>query len=115
MDTRRTRIFWALAITACTAAAQEREYRDPRSFPFHEAVSNPEQVVVTQRSTTGYGNHPRGSDDFLHNLIGGSGYLRVHVSPGDVTVDYVQTYLPGEEDEARRDGMVAHSDTIAAE
>ena len=65
MGTRRTRILCALAITACTVAAQEREYRDPRSFPFHEAVSNPEQVIVTQRSTTGYGNHPRGSDDPL--------------------------------------------------
>lgn len=48
-------------------------------------------------------------------VIGGSGYLRVHVSPNDVKVDYVQTYLPGEEDTVHKDGMVAHSYTIKAD
>ena len=51
--------------------------------------------------------------DFMFDL-GGSGYLRVRVSPEDVNVDYVQTYLPGEEDETRRDGMVADSYAIRA-
>ena len=52
--------------------------------------------------------------NYIHGtVLGGSGYLRVRVSPEDVNVDYVQTYLPGEEDETHRDGMVADSYTIA--
>ena len=47
-------------------------------------------------------------------VLGGSGYLRVRVSPEEVNVDYVQTYLPSEEDETHRDGMVADSYTIKA-
>ena len=47
-------------------------------------------------------------------VLGGSGYLRVRVSPEEVNVDYVQTYLPGEEDATHRDGMVADSYTIKA-
>ena len=47
-------------------------------------------------------------------VMGGSGYLRVRVSPEEVNVDYVQTYLPGEEDQTHRDGMVADSYTIKA-
>ena len=47
-------------------------------------------------------------------VLGGSGYLRLRVSPEEVNVDYVQTYLPGEEDETHRDGMVADSYTIRA-
>lgn len=48
-------------------------------------------------------------------VLGGSGYIRVHVSPDGVKVDYVQTWLPGEEDAAHKDGMVADSYTIKAE
>ena len=48
-------------------------------------------------------------------VVGGSGYLRVRVSPDEVNVDYVQTYLPGEEDASHKDGMVAHSYTIEAD
>ena len=47
-------------------------------------------------------------------VLGGSGYLRVSVSPEEVNVDYVQTYLPGEEDKTHRDGMVADGYTIWA-
>ena len=60
---------------------------------------------------------PQAARNFNYNhgtVLGGSGYLRVRVSPEDVNVDYVQTYLPGEEDETRRDGMVADSYTIPA-
>ena len=48
-------------------------------------------------------------------VVGGSGYLRVQVSPDDVKVDFVQTYLPSEEDATHKDGMVAHSYTIKAD
>ena len=45
-------------------------------------------------------------------VVGGSGYLRVRVSPDDVKVDYVQTYLPSEEDATHKDGMIGDSYTI---
>ena len=48
-------------------------------------------------------------------VLGGSGYIRVRVSPQDVKVDYVQTYLPSEEDAKHKDGMVADSYTIKAQ
>lgn len=47
-------------------------------------------------------------------VVGGSGYLRVRVSPDDVKVDYVQTYLPSEENATRKDGMLGDSYTIKA-
>ncbi len=47
-------------------------------------------------------------------VLGGSGYIRVRVSPADVKVDYVQTYLPREEDATHKDGMIADSYTIKA-
>ena len=59
---------WILGVVvsvSTVAVAQQREYPDPRSFPFNEAVQEPAAVIVTQRSTTGYGNHPRGTSDPL--------------------------------------------------
>ena len=47
-------------------------------------------------------------------VVGGSGYLRVRVSPDDVRVDFVQTYLPSEEDATHKDGMIGDSYTIKA-
>lgn len=47
-------------------------------------------------------------------VVGGSGYLRVRVSPDDVKVDYVQTYLPKEEDATRKDGMLGDTYTLKA-
>ena len=47
-------------------------------------------------------------------VVGGSGYLRVRVSPDDVKVDFVQTYLPSEEDATHKDGMIGDSYTIKA-
>ncbi len=53
--------------------------------------------------------------NYLHGtLVGGSGYIRVHVSPTDVKVEYIQTYLPSEEDATHKDGMVADSYTLKA-
>ncbi len=53
--------------------------------------------------------------NYLHGtVLGGSGYIRVRVSPGDVKVDYVQTYLPREEDATHKDGMIADTYTIKA-
>ena len=48
--------------------------------------------------------------NYLHGtVLGGSGYIRVHVSPDDLKVEYVQTYLPNEEDATHKDGMIADS------
>lgn len=48
-------------------------------------------------------------------VVNGGGYLRVRVSPEEVKVDFVQTYLPEEEDANHQDGMLGHSYTIKAE
>lgn len=50
------------------------------------------------------------SGDILPN----SGHLRVTVSPESVTVDYVRSFLPGNESTGRADGAVAHSYRISA-
>jgi hypothetical protein len=42
-------------------------------------------------------------------VLGGSGYLRAHVGPEGVKVDYVQTWIPSKEDAGRKNGMVADS------
>ncbi len=47
-------------------------------------------------------------------LLGGTGYLRMRISPSDVTVDYVHTWTPANETGSRRNGIVADSYTISA-
>jgi hypothetical protein len=43
-----------------------------------------------------------------------SGYMRVDVSPEQVKVDYVRSYLPKDETAGRKTGDVAHSYSIKA-
>jgi uncharacterized protein (TIGR03437 family) len=45
-------------------------------------------------------------------VLGGAGYLRVQVSPATVRVEYVQTWIPANENAARKNGMIADSYTI---
>jgi len=45
-------------------------------------------------------------------FLGNSGHLRVMVTPGKSTIEYVRSYLPGEESSERKNGLVAHSYTI---
>ena len=53
--------------------------------------------------------------NYLHGtVLGGTGYLRVHVTPTDVKVDYVETWVPSKQSAERRNGMVADSYTIKA-
>ena len=47
-------------------------------------------------------------------LLGGTGYVRIRVSPTDVNVDYVQTWTPQNETNGRKNGQVADNYTIAA-
>ena len=65
MNQKATWLLAALTFVTVAAFGQQREYRDPRTFPFNEAVQEPASVIVTQRSTNGYGNHPRGTNDPL--------------------------------------------------
>jgi hypothetical protein len=41
-----------------------------------------------------------------------SGYLRVTVSPDGVTVDYIRSFLPQDENASQQNGMVDYSYTI---
>ena len=43
-----------------------------------------------------------------------SGYVRVAVSPADVKVDYVRTFLPTDEGPGKTNGMVAYSYTLSS-
>jgi Calcineurin-like phosphoesterase len=45
-------------------------------------------------------------------VLGGTGYIRVRVSPEDVKVEYVQTWIPGKQDATHKDGMIADSYTV---
>lgn len=47
-------------------------------------------------------------------IVGDSGYTRVSVSPEEVKVDYVRSYLPEHENEERQTGDVSHSYRIPA-
>jgi hypothetical protein len=48
------------------------------------------------------------------DVLPNAGYVRVHVSPDDVRVEYVRQYLPQDEHEGQRSGDVAFSYTIPA-
>jgi len=47
-------------------------------------------------------------------FLGSSGHLRITVTPAQATIDYVRSYLPGEENGIQRNAVVAHSYTIEA-
>ena len=46
------------------------------------------------------------------DILESSGYLNVTVSPTDVQVDYIRSYLPEDETDGRRHGSVDYSYTI---
>ncbi len=45
-------------------------------------------------------------------ILGGTGYARVTVSPDNVKVEYVETWLPSKENASRKNGMVIDSYTL---
>jgi hypothetical protein len=51
---------------------------------------------------------------YTGTVVGGTGYLRVRVSPEDVKVDFVQTWLPEQENAKLKNGMLGDSYTIKA-
>ena len=46
------------------------------------------------------------------DVLPNSGHLRVNVSPNEVRVDYVRSFLPADEAEKWKNGSVGHSYTI---
>ena len=65
----------------------------------------------------GLGDSSQSAKDYNYNhgtVVSGGGYLRVRVSPEDVKVEFVKTYLPAEEDASHKDGMIGDSYTIKA-
>jgi hypothetical protein len=71
----------------------------------YQVVPQPSNRNVTnvQASEYGYVN-----GDFLP----GRGYLKVNVSPDNVKIDYIRSYLPSEENANRKNGEIAYSYTL---
>ena len=69
--------------------------------------------VVPQPSSRNI-NRVTGADYGYVNgvLLPGRGFLKVSVSPDEVKVDYIRSYLPSEENASRKNGEVAYSYSI---
>jgi hypothetical protein len=48
-------------------------------------------------------------DSYTSDVVGGTGHLRVNVAPAGITVDFIQAYLPADENGTRKNGNVAFS------
>jgi len=60
---------------------------------------------------------PRQAEEYGYSsgaILGGSGHLRVSVSPGKAVVDFIRASLPGEARPGQENGSSAHSYTINA-
>lgn len=65
---------------------------------------------VPQPSNRNITNLPAGQYGYVDGVfLPGRGFLRVSVSPGNVKIDYIRTYLPSEEDANHKNGEVAYS------
>lgn len=62
-----------------------------------------------QPSAKNFNLGTRGTDySYTHGtVIGGTGYIRVQVSPSEVKAEYVKTWLPTQENATRKNGIVA--------
>jgi len=60
------------------------------------------------------GNFGKDYTDESSVILPNTGYMRVSVSPEEVEVDYVRTYLPEDENEEQQSGEVAYSYVIPA-
>jgi DNA repair exonuclease SbcCD nuclease subunit len=74
----------------------------------YQEVPQPSNRSLTNISATEYG-YVKG--DFLP----GRGYLLVIVSPDEVKIDYIKTYLPSEENATQKNGEVAYSYTVKSQ
>jgi hypothetical protein len=71
----------------------------------YQVVPQPSNRNITNVQASEYGYV---AGDFLP----GRGYLKVSVSPENVKIDYVRTYLPSEENSIRKNGEIAYSYTL---
>jgi hypothetical protein len=77
--------------------------RQERDGVVYQEVPMPADYADEVRNTDAYGSAAK---------FANSGYLKVTVSPANVTVDYVRCWLPSAETPQRRTGQVAHSYTL---
>ena len=70
--------------------------------------------VPSTRGRTSVLNSARNFNYNNGTVVDGGGYLRVNVSSEEVQVEYIRTFLPEEEDENFKDGMIGHSYTVTA-
>jgi hypothetical protein len=71
----------------------------------YQVVPQPSNRNITNVQASEYG-YVKG--DFLP----GRGYLKVSVSPENVKIDYIRTYLPSEENATLKNGEIAYSYTV---
>jgi hypothetical protein len=71
----------------------------------YQEVPQPSNRSLTHITGTEYG-YKEGV------LLPGRGFLKVTVSPSEMTVDYIRSYLPNEENATRKNGEVAYSYTL---
>jgi uncharacterized protein (TIGR03437 family) len=69
-----------------------------------------------QPSAKNFNLGTRGTDyNYTHGtILGGAGFIRVRVSPAEVTAEYIETWIPANENATRKNGMVADAYTIPA-
>jgi len=79
----------------------------------HEVLDNITYQALPMPSDSTYqiGKLANG-DAYTSDVLDGSGHLRVTVSPSNVKVDYVQAFLPADENASRKNGKVAFTYTI---
>jgi Calcineurin-like phosphoesterase len=54
--------------------------------------------------------------NYIHGtVLGGTGYIRVRVSPTEVKADYVETWVPSKQTAERKNAMIADTYTIKAQ
>ena len=71
----------------------------------YQEVPQPSNRSLTNISATDYG--------YVNGVfLPGRGFLKVSVSPENVKVDYIRTYLPAEENSTRKNGELAYSYTL---
>ncbi len=71
----------------------------------YQEVPQPSNKNITNLQASEYG-YVKGV------FLPGRGYLKVSVSPENVQIDYIRTYLPSEENASRKNGEVAYSYTL---
>ena len=69
----------------------------------YQTVANPADETYRGRAKNSYKTG---------TLLDNSGYLNVTVSPNNVAVDYIRSYLPQDENEERRQGEIFYSYTL---